>query len=306
MKHSVDLFLYHLMSERYLSSNTVEAYRRDIQQFLDFIQKKTKVTTFKKINNQHIKDFLKHLKYRLKVGPKSASRKLSALKSLSKYLHKVEKVPLFTEGVAFPKLPQQLPKFLSEEQVQDILLAADKDTSLTGKRNKVMIALLYACGLRVSELLSLQIHNVHFSEHFIQVFGKGDKERIVPLPEEILPALQFYIAKIQPALIASAGETIMTDHLFPVVYGQKVEPMTRQGFHKILKIISAQAGLVHPVSAHVLRHSLATHLLKKGANLRVLQMLLGHEKLTTVQVYTHLDVSHLQSLYNTFHPRAKK
>lgn len=305
MKHLFDKFLHYLMAERYLSSHTVDAYRRDIHQFLNFLSAKTKITSFHKVNNQHIKDFLKHLRYILKVSPTSASRKLSALKSLSKYLHQIESVPLFTKGVAFPKLPKLLPRYLSQEQVQEILLTADQDKSVTGQRNKVMISLLYACGLRVSELLSLQVHSINFEEHYVQVLGKGSKERIVPFPVEIMPLLQHYIERIQPALIESSNE-MMTDHLFPVVYAKKVEPMTRQGFHKIIKIISAQAGLVHPVSAHVLRHSLATHLLKKGANLRVLQMLLGHEKLTTVQVYTHLDVSHLQNLYNTFHPRAKK
>lgn len=305
MKKQFEEFLHHLVAERYLSTNTVEAYQRDIQQFIDFIQSKTSIKSFKKVSNQHVKDFLKHLKGRLKVGPKSASRKLSALKAFSKYLFQEDKVPLFTEGVAFPKLPKQLPKHLSEEQVHAILKKADEDKSLSGHRNKVMIALLYSCGLRASELLSLQVYNIHFQEHYIQVFGKGSKERVVPLPEEIMPLLHFYVEQVQPALIESSNE-MMTDHLFPVVYAGQVTPITRQGLHKIITSISAQAGLVHPVSAHVLRHSLATHLLKKGANLRSLQTLLGHEKLTTVQVYTHLDISHLQGLYNSFHPRAEK
>lgn len=305
MQKLFDKFLHYLMAERYLSEHTVQAYKRDINQFLAFLETKTSVKTFHKLKPQHIKDFLKYLKRSLKINPKSASRKLSALKALSQYLFKNHRVPLFTKGISFPKLPKQLPKHLSEEQVHNILKVAAEDTSVTGQRNKIMIALLYTCGLRVSELLSLQTHNINFEEHCLHVLGKGGKERVVPIPQEILPLLKYYIEQVQPALIKNSDK-MMTDHLFPVLYAGKVRAMTRQGLFHIIRNIAHQAGLVHSISPHVLRHSLATHLLKKGANLRILQMLLGHEKLTTVQVYTHLDVSHLQKLYKTFHPRAKK
>lgn len=305
MKKLFDKFLHHLMVERYLSDHTVQAYKRDINQFIDFLETKTDIMTFHDLKPQHVKDFLKYLKRSVRTSPKSASRKLSALKALSNYLFKNHRVPLFTKGIAFPKLPKQLPKHLSQEQVHSILKVAADDISVTGQRNKVMIVLLYTCGLRVSELLSLQTHHINFEEHVLHVFGKGSKERIVPIPPEVMPVLQYYLDQVHSALLQDS-EQMMTDHLFPNNYNGKVEPLTRQTLFNIVRSLARKAGLVHSISPHVLRHSLATHLLKSGANLRILQMLLGHEKLTTVQVYTHLDVSHLQKLYNNFHPRSKK
>lgn len=305
MKKLFDKFIFHLMAERYLSEHTVQAYKRDINQFIDFLENKTDIMSFQDLKPQHIKDFLKYLKRSVRTSPKSASRKLSALKALSSYLFRNHRVPLFTKGIAFPKLPKQLPKHLSQEQVHAILKVAADDSSATGQRNKVMIAILYTCGLRVSELLSLQIHHINFEEKYLHVFGKGSKERIVPIPPEIIPLLQYYLEQVHPALLQDSDE-MMTDHLFAHVYNGKIGPLTRQTLFNIVRSLARKAGLVHSISPHVLRHSLATHLLKSGANLRILQMLLGHEKLTTVQVYTHLDVSHLQKLYNTFHPRSKK
>ncbi len=304
MRELFDKFQHYLVVEKYVSSNTVQAYTRDIEQFLNFLREKSRIRSFKKITPQHVKDFLKYLKHDLSVGPKSASRKLSALKTLANYLSKYHDVSPFTLGVAFPKLPKQLPKHLTEEQIESILTQASKDTSAIGCRNKIMICLLYACGVRVSELITLEIAHVHFEEQYLQVYGKGNKERIVPLPEEMIGLLKTYLQVIHPLLLKSVKNG-SSQYLFPVVYGGNIEHITRQALWKIVKKVAQKAGLVHTISPHVLRHSLATHLLKKGANLRILQTLLGHEKLNTVQVYTHLDVSHLQNLYDKYHPRAK-
>lgn len=302
MNELFDKFKHYLVVEKYVSDNTVQAYTRDINQFLDFAQNQHRITSFNQLKNDHVKDFLKHLKQKVKIGPKSASRKLSALKTLANYLFKYHQISPFTKGVAFPRLPKQLPKNLTEEQIESILKVASEDMTPLGYRNKVMICLLYACGMRVSELTKLEVVNVNFEEQYIQVFGKGSKERIVPLPEEMVVVLQNYLQHIHPRLTHSE----QTEYLFPVVYAGKIEHITRQALWKIVKNIAHKAGLVHSISPHVLRHSLATHLLKKGANLRILQTLLGHEKLNTVQVYTHLDVTHLQELYDKYHPRSEK
>lgn len=304
MKELFEKFQHYLIVEKYVSANTVQAYSRDIEQFLDFLREKTRVRSFKKITKEHVRDYLKYLKHDVGVGAKSASRKLSALKTMAQYLFKYHNITPFTQGVSFPKLPKQLPKHLTEDQIEAMLVTASKDTSPVGCRNKIMICLMYACGVRVSELISLEISNLNFEERYIQVFGKGSKERIVPLPEEMIGLLQTYLQVIHPLLLKSVKDG-SSSYLFPVVYGGNIEHITRQALWKIVKNIAQKSGLVHSISPHVLRHSLATHLLKKGANLRILQTLLGHEKLNTVQVYTHLDVSHLQELYNKFHPRAK-
>lgn len=304
MKELVDKFLRHLITERYVSAHTVDAYRRDIAQFLDYISSsKTSVSTFHDIRLQHIKDFLKYLRYTLKVSPRSVSRKLSALKTFAEYAQTFHQVPLFTKGVTFPKLPKHLPKHLSQDQIHEIVMQAQQDTTIVGQRNKVILCLLYACGIRVTELINLQIEHVNFEERYVQVFGKGSKERITPIPMELAGLLQYYITTIHPQLTAACKET--TNLLFPIVLNKKIKNLTRQAVFKIIKQLAQKAGLIHSISPHTLRHSLATHLLKKGANLRVLQMLLGHEKLTTVQVYTHIDVSHLRSLYDKYHPRSK-
>ena len=303
MKLFVDKFQYHLISERYLSNNTVDAYMKDIAQFLDFLRSNISIMSFQDVKLQNIKDFLKHLRFTLKVSPRSASRKLSALKAFSNYLHKHHNIPLFTNGAIFPRLPKHLPKNLTEKQIETIIVTANQDRTLLGHRNKVLVSLLYACGMRVSELVNLHIEHINFVERYVRVVGKGSKERIIPLHAELIPLLKEYIEKTHPQLLAASK--LSTSKLFPIVLHKKTTYLTRQSVFSIIKSIASKAGLVHSISPHVLRHSLATHLLKNGANLRVLQTLLGHEKLTTVQIYTHVDVSHLRDLYDKYHPRSQ-
>lgn len=312
MQEFLDKFFNYLLTEKCVSNNTFLAYQRDIAQFVTFVQKNMSIDDFSQISSQQVKDFLKYMRHTKMVGPKSSSRKLSALKTLSNYLSKYHDMAPFTQGVAFPKLPKQLPKYITVEQVKALLEVAALDHSVLGQRNKIMICLMYTCGMRVTELVTLKISQIHLAEQCIKVFGKGSKERIIPLPPEMIHMLQAYIEVIHTQLLNPVnakplkGAVVkkLCDYLFPVIYGRKVEHITRQTVAKILKSISLKAGLVHGISPHVLRHSLATHLLKQGANLRILQTLLGHEKINTVQVYTHLDIAHLRDLYDMYHPRA--
>lgn len=311
MKDLLYKFYDYLLTEKCVAQNTLLAYQRDIAQFEKFLEENSSVQDFHQLTPDHVKDFLKHIRLGLGVSPKSSSRKISALKTLASYLNKYHDLPLFTMGITFPKLPKNLPKHITQEQVKTLLEVAARDLSLLGQRNKIMICLLYACGVRVSELVALKISQVHLEQQYIKVLGKGGRERIIPLPEEMLEMLSAYLQSVHGHLLV--GDTayrkrnrnhISTDYLFPVMYGGKVNHITRQAFWRILKEIAAKSGLMHAISPHVLRHSLATHLLKRGANLRVLQTLLGHEKINTVQVYTHVDISHLRKLYDTYHPRA--
>ena len=301
MKQLFYKFEQYLITEKMVAVNTLKAYQRDIIQCINFLESRGR-NSFDQVIAQDIKDFLHHLRLTLKISARTASRKLSSLKSFSKFIQYHYDQPDFTYQVSFPKLEKSLPKFLTQDQVLHLFSVAQSDTSLAGQRNYVMISLMYVCGVRVSELIELTSSNINFSDGLLHVTGKGGKQRIVPLPESMVAMLQAYLLNVQPYLFKNM--TITSDILFPILYADQVKPMTRQGFWGILKHIVIQSGLPETISPHVLRHSIATHLLKKGANLRLLQMALGHEQLQTVQVYTHVEVSHLRALYNEKHPRA--
>ena len=301
MKQLYNKFEQYLMTEKRVAANTVQAYQSDLEQCMDFFEKKGCVT-FHDVTVDLVKDFLYHLRMTLKISARSSSRKLSSLKSFSKYLQKYHGMEDFTFNVAFPKLEKNLPKFLTQDQIMQLFAVAQKDTTPSGHRNYVMITLAYVCGVRVSELIELTRTNVNFDDKLIHISGKGGKQRIIPLPEPITILLQDYLHVSQPYLFKNM--TIDSDYLFPILYADTIKPMTRQAFWIILKDVVKKAELPEMVSPHVLRHSVATHLLKKGANLRLLQMALGHEHLETVQIYTHVEVSHLRKLYDAKHPRA--
>jgi integrase/recombinase XerD len=297
-------FQDYLLSEKCVATNTLEAYKRDIEQFLDFVQKEQGLTELNQITSEHVKEFLKQMRHNMGLGAKSASRKLSAIKTFANYLARYHDFIPFTQGVMFPQLPKQLPRHLTQEQMQTLFQAADQDGSILGQRNKVMLSLLYVCGVRVSELVEMKTTNLNFQEHCLQVSGKGGKERIIPLPPELILLLQAYLSRIHGHLLGTGKKQLQSEYLFPILYAGKVDHITRQAFWRIVKDIAKKSGLMHAISPHTLRHSLATHLLKRGANLRHLQTLLGHEKINTVQVYTHLELSHLRDLYDKYHLRA--
>ena len=301
MKPLFHKFEQYLMTEKMVAVNTLQAYQRDIIQCINFLESRGR-QSFDEVAAQDIKDFLHHLRLTLKISARTASRKLSSLKSFSKFMQTHHDKHDFTYNVSFPKLEKTLPKFLTEDQVLHLFSVAQSDISHAGQRNNVMISLMYVCGVRVSELVELTSSNINFSDGLLHVTGKGGKQRIVPLPKSMIEMLQVYLFNIQPHLFKNM--VITSDILFPILYADKVKPMTRQGFWGILKQVVTKAGLPESISPHVLRHSIATHLLKKGANLRLLQMALGHEQLQTVQVYTHVEISHLRKLYDAKHPRA--
>ena len=293
-----------LLTEKRVSKNTFLAYSRDIEQFLNFF--KSKKVTIKSCNKNDIKKFLKKLKDQ-GVSAKTLSRKISCLKAFFNFLSDRFKIPNRAGSLIFPKIEKTLPIYLTELEIENLLGAASKDRSDKGIRNRVMLSLIYASGMRVSELVNLRIDQIHFDTGFIGITGKGNKERLVPLPVNVLKFLRFYLdniyEKLKPKKVMGEN-SFGQNFLFFSFYRKQIKPISRQSFWIILKNILSKADIKKKVSPHTLRHSLATHLLKSGANIRSLQMLLGHEQLTTVQVYTHLEKSHLRKVYDDKHPRA--
>ena len=291
-------FITFLLTEKRYSKNTFIAYKKDIEQLLLFFKEK-KVNVLI-CNKNHLKNFLKKLKDD-GVTAKTLSRKISCFKAFFNFLTERFKIPNKAGALIFPKLEQTLPIYLTEGEIEELLKAAAKDNSDKGVRNRVMLSLLYASGMRVSELVDLKIDQIHFDTGFISLVGKGNKERVVPLPDAILRFVNFYLENIYENLKPKAEKNkniFGKNYLFFSFYNNEIKPISRQSFWIILKNILSKSKINKKVSPHTLRHSLATHLLKGGANIRSLQLLLGHENISTVQIYTHLEKSHVRKIYD--------
>ncbi len=295
-------FEAYLLTEKRVSHNTFSAYKNDIHQFVVYLTGHGK--QLERVDIQDLKDYLGVLKDR-GLGARSMSRKISALKSFFDYAHHYQNWPNLTYEIGFPKLNKSLPIYLTEQELQSLFSIAARDTSLLGVRNKVMLYLLYATGMRVSEITVLTLSQIHFDTHRIVVHGKGGKSRVIPIPSQISAWLKEYVdTTLRILLDKNSKKKQHKIYLFPVYYGGIIRPITRQAFWGILKVLWKETGIPKVISPHKLRHSLATHLLKNGADLRSLQLILGHENLATTQIYTHVEISYLQKVYNKKHPRA--
>lgn len=295
-------FHNYLLTEKRVSKNTFCAYRQDINQLIEFLEKER--LGIAAVTAQHLRKFLKKLKD-AGLTPKSISRKISSIKLFFEFVHNRFSIKNIAVGLVFPKIEKTLPNFLTEQEIQKLLSAANKDTSLKGIRNKVMLYLLYASGMRVSELVNMTTDQIHFDTGFIHLVGKGQKERVIPLPKNILEMLRQYLETTYKQLLSAKADGVgKKNYLFFALYNNTMKPISRQLFWIALKKILTHAAIFKNVSPHSLRHSLATHLLKNGADIRSLQMLLGHENLATVQMYTHLGTSQVRKIYDKKHPRA--
>ena len=283
-------FEAYLLTEKRVSVNTFSAYKCDITQFMYFLSKKN--ITIEQIKKNDLKKFLFYL-YDRKLSARSVARKISSLKIFFAYIHQRFGWKNIAEELYMPKIEKKLPQYLTENEIKLLLTAAEHDQTVIGIRNKVMLYLLYVSGMRISELVTLTIADMHFDTGFIAVCGKGGRQRMIPIPQIVLTMIKNYMGTLKN-----------TDYLFPVKYGKKIKPISRQAFWVILKKLSKRAGIDQSIFPHQLRHSLATHLLKKGADLRSLQLLLGHESIATVQIYTHVEISHLREVYDKKHPRS--
>jgi integrase/recombinase XerD len=289
----LDSYLNYISVEKGLSLNTLESYSRDLNRFVSFLEKSGLDPL--SAGHQDILSFLIHLRNKgLKV--RSCTRSLIAVRSFYKYLQRegiYESSP--TLKVDIPKYWNKLPVVLNIVEVEKLLEAPDVNVPL-GIRDKSMLEVIYATGLRVSELVSLKMENINHQVGYLTTMGKGSKERVVPMGETALHWIKEYIAIVRVSLLKGRSSSV----LFLNYAGRR---MTRQGFWKIIRSYALKAGIDKKISPHVIRHSFATHLLERGADLRSLQIMLGHSDISTTQIYTHVNAERLKSIHKQYHPR---
>lgn len=291
----LDEFADSLWLEDGLSRNTLDSYRRDLNKFSDWLRNQ-RGQDLLQTTHADLQGYIADLFIVQKAKPSSAGRNLSSLKRLFRYLLRQGKIAIDpTLKIDTPKLPRSLPQSLTEQDVELLLAGPDVATPL-GLRDRTMFEVLYATGLRVSELVSLGIGQLDMDMGVVRVTGKGNKERLVPLGEVALDWLQSYLDDSRGVLLAGR----ISDDLFVTARGSG---MTRQMFWYLIKKHAKQGGLDKPLSPHTLRHAFATHLLNHGADLRVVQMLLGHADISTTQIYTHVARERLKQLHAKHHPR---
>ncbi|MEQ1883161.1 MAG: site-specific tyrosine recombinase XerD [Burkholderiales bacterium] len=290
----LDEFCDALWLEDGLSRNTLDSYRRDLRLFGEWL-KGARGRGLIEAERADLLDYLAHL-YKKLAKPRSAARLLSSLKRFYHFLLRENRIAADpTLQIDSPKLPRSLPKGLTESDVEKLLAAPDVSTEL-GLRDRAMLETLYASGLRVSELVTIKTSQVSQDMGVARVSGKGSKERLVPLGEESLDWIRRYATEARAPILGGQA----ADALFVTARGG---PMTRQAFWQLIRRYAALAGLPRAISPHTLRHAFATHLLNHGADLRVVQMLLGHADISTTQIYTHVARERLKQLHSKHHPR---
>lgn len=290
----IDRFCDHLWLEDGLADLTLAAYRRDLTTFGAWLEQERRHGLDATVAG----DIEAYLAWRFsqRTQPRSAARYTSALKRFYRYLLRENLIAADpTLNLDSPKLPRALPKTLTEADVERLLDSADVNTSL-GLRDRAMLETLYATGLRVSELVGLKLTAMNLNDGVLRVTGKGNKDRLVPLGEEAVQWLKRYLADARPLLM----EKNLSDAVFVTARGGG---MTRQGFWYLIRRRAQAAGITRPLSPHTLRHAFATHLLNHGADLRVVQMLLGHSDISTTQIYTHVARERMKQLHAQHHPR---
>lgn len=293
MEKQVKLFLEFLQNDKKASDNTLQSYRRDIVYFNKYVESNN--LNYAKIEEEDIKKYIEHLQ---EVGKKAStiSRSLASIRSFYQFLVKNKKVKQDpTSHIQSPKIEKRVPSVLTAQEVE-LLLDQPKDVDLKGTRDKAMLEFAYATGMRVTEIISLDIDDVKLDEGYV-VCHSGSKQRNIPLGTLSLKALKEYIEEARPVLIRD--ESVKA--LFVNVNGQR---LTRQGFWKIVKYYKEQAHITKDITPHVLRHSFATHLLQNGADLKAIQTMLGHSDISSTQVYMQFQDNGLKNVYKKAHPRA--
>ena len=273
------------------SKNTLAAYRSDLKIFNKWLAG----NSFISVNSKHIQDYFSD-RQKNNISSSSQARILTCLHSFYQYLlanQLIKKDP--TEQLSQPKIEKKLPVFLNIQEVEK-LLEAPSSSSLFGQRDRAMLELLYSCGLRVSELINLSYHNINLKEEFIRIHGKGNKERVLPMGEVAIDYLMKYETNARPMLLKNG----QSDSYF---LSNRGSAMSRQNFFYIIKAYANQVGIDKPLSPHSLRHAFATHLVQKGADLRSVQLMLGHSDISSTQLYTHIQNAQLKAQHAKHHPR---
>lgn len=295
MDEIIEEYLKFIQLEKGLSENTIGAYRRDLKKYQDYLEEE-KISHIDFIDRQTIQVCLGDL-HDKGASAKSIARFISTIRSFHQFALRekyVAKDP--TVLIETPKYERRLPDVLEVDEVIRLLETPDMSKN-NGYRDRAMLELLYATGMRVTELINLKVEDVNLIMGFVRVFGKGNKERIVPLGETIIDILETYIETVRPQLLKKT----VTDNLFLNLHGK---PLSRQAIWKMIKQNGVKAEIFKTLTPHTLRHSFATHLLENGADLRAVQEMLGHADISTTQLYTHVSKSQIRKIYNQFHPRA--
>lgn len=296
MEDQLKDYMHYMMVEKGLSQNTIVSYERDLKSYMKYLQKVEQISSLAEVTRLHIIGFLQGLKDASKSS-KTIARHIASIRSFHQFLLRervLERDP--SVHIETPQGERKLPKVLSVAEVES-LLDAPKQGGAFGLRDKAMLELLYATGLRVSELIQLDISDVHLTMGFVRCLGKGRKERIIPLGNLAIEAVGRYIERGRRELLGKNA----TDALFLNLRGER---LSRQGFWKILKGLAKEARIEKELTPHTLRHSFATHLLENGADLRAVQEMLGHADISTTQIYTHVSKARMKDVYKQFHPRA--
>ena len=287
----IDQFIDYYWLSTGASKNTLAAYRSDLKIFNKWLAGKS----FIAINSKNIQDYFSD-RQKNNIGSSTQARILTCLHSFYQYLlvnQLIKKDP--TEQFSQPKLEKKLPVFLNIQEVEK-LLEAPSSSSLFGQRDRAMLELLYSCGLRVSELINLSYHNINLKEEFIRIYGKGNKERVLPMGAMAIDYLMQYETNVRPVLLKNG----QSDSYF---LSNRGSAMSRQNFFYIIKAYANQVGIDKPLSPHSLRHAFATHLVQKGADLRSVQLMLGHSDISSTQLYTHIQNAQLKAQHAKHHPR---
>jgi integrase/recombinase XerD len=295
LRFQLERFGDYLTLEQGTSPRTLEAYRRDLERLVEFARLNGAPTPLD-VTSRLLRDFVYHLKD-VGLAPASIRRNISAVRTYFKFLLAdgvVARDP--SERLETPKRWRTLPEVLTVDEVTKLLASPTLDDTLAF-RDRAMLELAYGAGLRVSEWITIGVRDVLFEDHLVRVFGKGSKERLVPIGRSAIGAVATYMRELRPRLERGNGKGVL-------FLNARGEPLTRMGAWKILRRHVERAGITKPVSPHTLRHSFATHLLEGGADLRAVQEMLGHADISTTQIYTHVDREYLRQVHRQFHPRA--
>ena len=289
-------FLIYLRLEQSLSDNSVEAYSHDIELLMQYLDSIYHSKLLKDISQENIESFLAHL-FDLGLSANSQARILSGIKKFYAYLLQeklVEENP--TQLISSPYIGRHIPDILSYEEICSMIDCIDLSQPL-GHRNKAIIEIMYACGLRVSEVTSLKISNIYIEDEFIRIFGKGDKERLIPISPSTIKTLYLYIDGERKS------QNINSKHTDTLFINRRGSGLSRQMIFLIIKDLAEKAGIKKNIGPHTIRHSFATHLLEGGADLRAVQQMLGHSSISTTEIYTHISDQYLREVITLFHPR---
>ncbi len=303
MKEDIDSFLNYLAVEKGFSKNTTDAYHNDLNQLAEFaereIAKRNIMPSWANFSRQDMLSYLLDLKER-NYAVTTIARKVAAAKSFFGFMVSEGKIRVNPmENISSPKVGKPLPDAISISQVRQLIDQPAKLSTPEAKRDRAMLELLYASGMRVSELVSLNLNDIDTKGCYVRCFGKGNKERLVPIYQQAAQVVEEYIKEVRPIFVHKESEQAL-------FVNQRGERLTRQGLWQILKAYAKSAGLGKKVTPHTLRHSFATHMLSGGADLRSVQELLGHANISTTQIYTHLTSEHVRRTYDKAHPRAKQ